>query len=208
MNLVGWTRLEIWIAAFFTLAVYSYLIKENVFYRFAEHTFLALAIGRSLCLSVHLDIIPYYNTHIVEDGRWWFLLFLPLGALYYTRSFGGGKYGWLASYPICLSMGWGLGYTIARGARSTMVQLADTMGDLHVFDNLLFLLIWACVMMYFFLTVGKTSKTVGTCGKIGRYFMMIMFGAGFGNTIQGRISLFLGRLQFLLRDWIQPMIGH
>lgn len=190
-----------------TLAVYSYLIKENPFYRFAEHTFIALVIGRGLCLSVHQSIVPYYKTHVVEDGRWWFLLLVPLGALYYTRSFWGGKYGWLASYPICIGMGWSIGYSIARGARSTMVQIADNMRNLREFENLLFLVIWVCAMMYFFFTVGKTSKTVATCGKIGRYFMMIRFGAAFGNTIEGRISLFLGRLQFLLRDWIQPMFA-
>ncbi len=202
-----WTRFQIWVAALLTLSVYSYLIKENPAYRFAEHTFLGLAIGRALCLSVHQSIIPYYKTHVVEDGRWWFLLLIPLGTLYYTRSFGGGKYGWLASYPICLAMGWDIGYSIARGARSTMVQLSDTMRSLRDFDDLLFLAIWACTMMYFFFIVGKRSKTVAAGGKIGRYFMMIMFGAAFGNTIEGRISLFLGRLSFLLRDWLQPMFG-
>ncbi len=32
--------------------------------------------------------------------------------------------------------------------------------------------------------------------------MMIGFGTAFGNTVQGRISLFLNRLSFLLTDWM------
>ena len=34
--------------------------------------------------------------------------------------------------------------------------------------------------------------------------MMVAFGAMFGNTVMARISLFIGRMRFLLADWI----GH
>jgi hypothetical protein len=33
---------------------------------------------------------------------------------------------------------------------------------------------------------------------------MIAFGAMFGNTVMARLSLFIGRMQFLLKDWL----GH
>ncbi len=198
-----WTRPQIWLAAFLTLGVYSYLVKENPWYRFAEHTFVGLAVGHGVTMSIHQTLIPYTKTHVIEDGRWWFVLLVPIGLMYYTRYFWDGKYGWLSSYPICLSMGWDLGYDLARGYRSTIVQLADTMVNLKKFDDLLFFAIWVCAMMYFFFTVGKESKTIATCGKIGRYFMMLRFGAAFANTIQGRISLFLGRLSFLLTDWLK-----
>jgi hypothetical protein len=32
--------------------------------------------------------------------------------------------------------------------------------------------------------------------------MMIAFGSAFGNTVMGRLSLFIGRLQYLLGDWL------
>jgi hypothetical protein len=32
---------------------------------------------------------------------------------------------------------------------------------------------------------------------------MIAFGATFGFTVMGRISLLIGRVQFLLTDWLQ-----
>jgi hypothetical protein len=31
---------------------------------------------------------------------------------------------------------------------------------------------------------------------------MIGFGASFGNTVMARVSLLIGRVQFLLTDWI------
>jgi len=43
------------------------------------------------------------------------------------------------------------------------------------------------------------------CGErvmIGIIFIMVGFGAAFGYTVMARISLLIGRLQFLLGDWL------
>jgi hypothetical protein len=37
---------------------------------------------------------------------------------------------------------------------------------------------------------------------IGRWAIMIAFGAIFANLVMSRVSLFLGRMQFLLDDWL------
>ncbi len=196
------SRAQTVVSAILTLSVFSYLWKENAAFRFTEHTFVGLAVGHGITLSWHQAFKVYHQTYVVEQGYWWFMLLLPIGALYYFRFFFDGKYGWLASYPISITMGWGMGYTLARGYRSTLVQLADTMVSLRDMEKILFFVIWMCAMMYFFFTVGKESKIVATCGKLGRYFMILAFGTAFGNTINGRISLFLGRLSFLLTDFL------
>jgi hypothetical protein len=36
---------------------------------------------------------------------------------------------------------------------------------------------------------------------------MISFGAAFGFTVMGRIALLIGRLNFLLLNWLYPTIG-
>ena len=38
--------------------------------------------------------------------------------------------------------------------------------------------------------------------KLGIWFLMISFGASFGYTVMARISLLIGRLEFLLKDWL------
>jgi hypothetical protein len=38
--------------------------------------------------------------------------------------------------------------------------------------------------------------------NIGIWFMMIGFGASFGYTVMARISLLIGRIQFLMTDWL------
>ena len=38
--------------------------------------------------------------------------------------------------------------------------------------------------------------------KAGVWFLMIGFGAGYGYTVMSRISLLIGRYQFLLDNWL------
>jgi len=57
------------------------------------------------------------------------------------------------------------------------------------------------VLIYFFFSI-EQEGAVGTASKMGIYFLMISFGASFGYTIMARMSLLVGRLEFLLRDWL------
>jgi len=61
-------------------------------------------------------------------------------------------------------------------------------------------------VVYFYFSK-KHEGAFGVTARIGIYFLMISFGAAFGYTAMARISLLIGRLQFLLGDWlgiIQP----
>jgi hypothetical protein len=42
----------------------------------------------------------------------------------------------------------------------------------------------------------------GKFAGIGIWFIMVAFGASFGYTVMARISLLIGRMQFLLHDWL------
>ena len=58
------------------------------------------------------------------------------------------------------------------------------------------------VLFYFFFSV-EHKKVGGVISKIGIWFLMVSFGASFGYTVMGRLSLLIGRVQFLLHDWLQ-----
>lgn len=57
------------------------------------------------------------------------------------------------------------------------------------------------VLVYFFFSLEHTG-VVGALSRVGIWFLMISFGASFGFTIMARISLLIGRMQFLLGDWL------
>ena len=48
----------------------------------------------------------------------------------------------------------------------------------------------------------KWGGSLGVASKLGIYFLMVSFGAGYGYTVMSRISLLIGRFQFLLEDWL------
>ena len=48
----------------------------------------------------------------------------------------------------------------------------------------------------------KRPETIYVATKAGRYFMMVFFGATFAYTVMSRVALLIGRLEFLLGDWL------
>jgi len=38
--------------------------------------------------------------------------------------------------------------------------------------------------------------------RVGILFLMVSFGAGYGYTVMSRVSLLIGRFQYLLDDWL------
>ncbi|RMH71877.1 MAG: hypothetical protein D6675_05620 [Gemmatimonadetes bacterium] len=61
----------------------------------------------------------------------------------------------------------------------------------------------AC-LAYFFFSI-KHEGAMGVTARAGIWFLMISFGASFGFTVMARISLLIGRMQFLLGDWLGTM---
>ena len=56
-------------------------------------------------------------------------------------------------------------------------------------------------MIYFFFSFEHKHPAVTKTAAAGRWFLMIGFGAIFGATVMGRLTLFIGRFNFLLNDW-------
>jgi hypothetical protein len=56
-------------------------------------------------------------------------------------------------------------------------------------------------LIYFYFSKEHTG-VLGVTAKVGIWFIMISFGAHFGYTVMGRVSLLIGRVQFLIDDWI------
>jgi len=59
-------------------------------------------------------------------------------------------------------------------------------------------------LSHFIFTQEKIQEgAMGWLPKIGRWLMLLAFGASFGNTIMSRFGMYQGRIIFLLRDWLQ-----
>ncbi|MCH7760940.1 hypothetical protein IIA15_06000, partial [candidate division TA06 bacterium] len=84
---------------------------------------------------------------------------------------------------------------------NAMDQVRATFLPLNSINNVLLIIGVLTGLVYFFFS--KEHKGVfGVTAKVGIYFLMVAFGASFGYTVMARISLLIGRMQFLLFEWL------
>ena len=204
--------LGIWIAALGTLAIFSFLFKENPVYRSIEHIFVGLSAGIGIFWGY--DSIrqnawnPVFNPAEGDPRKYLMIIPMILGILLFTRFIDNVK--WVSRIPLGFIIGIGSALAI-RGVigASFMDQIIATMkmplwGQMtkFAFDSLLFVVGILGTLIYFFFS--REQKGLLKYGSsIGKWTMMIAFGAAFGNTVMGRVSLLIGRVYFLLGEWLQ-----
>ncbi len=197
---------QIWIIAFFTISLFSFLYKDNPFYKIAEHIFAGLSAGYYVGLVWHSVILQQMVNPMVENGKWWLVIPGCLGVLMFSRFT--QKYHWVSRIPLAFVMGNTAGIFILSELHGKVIpQLRSTMLSLNPaqgFEDFLLALIIAIgvisTLIYFYFS--KEHKgTLGLIAKTGIWFIMISFGAHFGYTVMARISLLIGRILFLIEDW-------
>jgi hypothetical protein len=204
MNVFG-----IWLAAFFTISIFSFLYKDNPFYKFSEQVFVGLSAAYWLVYIIYSIMIPNLFAKLIADFSGNAILLIPatLGVMMLMRLH--PRTQWLSRFPIAIMIGTTAGISMLRYMKSDILEQVtatminpfaapDTAG---VIGNLL-LIIGTITGVFFFYFSKKQDGIFKVPSKIGIYFLMISFGATFGYTVMARISLLIGRLEFLLKDWL------
>lgn len=207
--------ISIWIAALLTLCIFSFLYRDNPFYKFAEYLVVGVSAGYYTVIFYFNYIKPNLVDHFLDPtypNR--ILLVIPtvLGFMLLARII--PKYAWLSRFSLAIYLGAGAGLAIPRDmdARiltqvyTTIISLypltAEGTFDTFMFvQNLLLAIGVLTTLVYFFFSM-EHKGVVGKTARVGIVFIMISFGATFGYTVMGRISLLIGRVTFLLKDWL------
>jgi hypothetical protein len=198
--------LWIWISAFLTLMIFSFLYKDNPFYKFAEHLFVGVANGYYIALYWHNSIRPNLLEPL-SQGQFLYIVPLLLGLMYFTRFI--PKISWLVRIPIGFMIGWGAGISIPahfqaeilRQLQGTIVTPRSFAQPINgIWDSIIMIGV-ICTLVYFFFS-REHKGILGPASRLGIIFIMIGFGASFGYTVMARISLLIGRIQFLLGPWL------
>lgn len=190
------------VAAFFTLSIFSFLYKDNPFYKFAEAVFIGVSMGYAIPLVYENAFIPFVYRKIFVEMKLMILIPSIMGSLYIFRF--SKNLGWLSRYPIVFGMAIvGMGVPMSMHA-SVLVQMRSAMLPLVTINAILIFIGTVTILTYFFFS--KEHKGLyGKFTNIGIWYMMVGFGASFGYTVMARISLLIGRIQFLLGDWLGLM---
>ena len=204
-----WMVLGAWIAVGLTLFLYSFLYKDNPLFKVAEHLYLGVGMGwlfQQTVFSVWIPKVYEPLSHGNLSPLVPFLLGLSLIAQFFP------KISWVSRYGFTFLMGYGAGLAIpvslatdfvaqiegsirplfAAGAPFTMAAAWQGFNALLVAGGLV------CVLCYFFFSV-EHKGAIKKASDVGIYFLMLYFGATFGNTVMGRFSLLYGRFDDLYK---------
>jgi len=206
-------------AAFLTLSIFSFLYRDNPFYRFAEHLIVGVSAGYWIAILYHTSLTDLWIEPLGASiaafgapqgtflGKIWMLIvnIAPgaLGILMFSRFF--EKTSWISRWPIAFTVGIGSGLALTASFQGYLLpQVSDTLRPLVNANNIVVFVGVIATLFYFYFS--KEHKgALGTVSRVGIVFIMVAFGASFGYTVMARISLLIGRFYFLLHDWL-PII--
>lgn len=217
----GWEGFGIMVAAGFTITLYSFLYQDNPLFKLAEHFYVGVSAAYSITLVwfdvILRDVIYGVKDLLVKPMDWTIFLgilglIIPsiLGLTLYTRL--NRKIAWIGKIPFAFTIGFSAGIAIPMMINSKILfQLKPTLQPLWGaggFEWGAFVIFLGVIstLIYFFFSV-EHKGIIGWFSKLGIWFLMISFGASFGYTVMGRISLLIGRVNFLFKTWI-PLIPN
>jgi hypothetical protein len=208
----GFPGIGIWISALLTLFAFSFLYKDNPFFRFAESLFAGVSLGYYVGIVLNQTLMPNMIVPLRTDfAQNWDLLGAGIvGILLFMRYV--PRISWISRYALAIYVAYYIGLDFTRRLHGEVLpQLARTMLPLLPFSgtalvSLVFIIGVYSVLVYFFFSKEQNAVT-SRIARVGIWFLMISFGAGFGFTVMGRIALLIGRLNFLILSWIYPALG-
>ena len=221
----------IWAGALVTLAVLSYLIRDNPAYRFVQHATLGTAVGINAVILWRQVLYPRWYLPIANSlagqsdwtGALWVLALLPGGLWYCQLS---KRWAGLSTLISGLFVGAAAGLAIKYQVLLVMPQLSASIRPLSpltpeghlttaslgtAVNNIIFLLTLCGALLYFFFSLRTGHALVRGPLRFGRLAIMVCLGAMFGGTVMTRVAYLLDRLLFLYHDWLSgevlPLMG-
>jgi hypothetical protein len=207
-----------WVATGLSLFMYSFLYKDNPFFKFGEHIYVGVSVGYGLVITYYEVMVKKLYVPMIQQGNWWLILPMLLGLLVLARFI--PALAWLSRISFAFIVGIGSGIAIPRVISSLILQQVQgtlkplvTAGDGGVvwftfagLNMFLILVGVVSVLFYFFFSIEHTG-IVHRISRVGIYFLMISFGAAFGYTVMARMSLLIGRFDELIQ-YASPDYGY
>ena len=219
------------LAGFLSLMMFSFIFKDNALFKFAEHLYVGVATG----YYVNIEWFQFMKPNLIEmlypkagnplpdltypSPHYAVIIPAMLGIFIVLRL--APKLAWLSRISFAFYIGGSSGIALpvvmstailpqlvtataalvpAEGSTTMLAKSFD------VFNLALLFIGTFCVLIYFFFSV-EHRGLIGRLSVIGIYVLMITFGAAFGNTVMARMSLLIGRFQFMMFEWI-PAFRH
>lgn len=191
----------VWVSALCTLAVFSYLFKDNAFWKATEHIFVGFTAAYTVGQTFHTRIKPTIINQVLGEGRWSYIIPILLGLAIYMRF--SPSLIWITRYPLSMWVGYGAGLTLAYSVPPLLTQVRGSFREMVTLNDWIYWAATVATLTYFIFTISRDKWGIGYSATAGRWVLMIALGASFGNTVLYRYNLLLARINYLFIDWLQ-----
>jgi len=179
--------------------------RENPWSRWAEYTIVGIGTAYAVVVTtwtlVNMAIRPLIAGDLSK------LVPIIIGLLVYSQF--SRKYRWILKWPMAFITAIGITITLTGVITSNLLlQLKDlatpltTVGTTYDVINAIIVIIGAICTLSYFTFTREHRGALSVTAKIGRYFMMAAFGAGFGMAFISQGTFLITIIIFLLRDWL------
>lgn len=195
------------VGAVLTLMIFTYLLGDNLLYRFALYLFIGGLLGYTL------GIVTLFGIEVLgrlAAGEYALVVPLVLGILLLVK--GLPKYAYIGNFSVALLVGVGAAVALSGALLGTLIPQVGATGraaSLNVLDpartikGLLIVLGTVLAFLAFdFTLTAKRSGIIGTVAGIvrvlGRIFLIVAFGVTFAGVLTASLSIFIGRVQYII----------
>jgi len=205
---VNQTFLEMTVAGFLILSIFSFLYKDNPFYRLAEHIFAGLTAGYYVGLIWQTVIVQQLYVPMTQEGKWEMVFPGIMGILMFTRFF--DRLSHISRISLAFVMGNTAGIFLVQQLHGlilpqTQATIINPLSGNWLFGIIpggLVIIVGVITTLVYFYFSKEQKGLFGKTARVGIVFIMISFGAHFGYTVMARLSLLIGQVKFVTVDWL------
>jgi len=144
---------QIWLRAYIILSLFSFMYKDNRFYKMSEHIFAGLSAGYYVGLIWQTVIIQQLVNPMFDNGEWWLILPGLLGLLMFARMI--PKWSWISRTSLAFYMGSTAGiYLIQTLHGFILPQVLSTMVSLDPSNG------FAATLLALIIVISTSPKSI------------------------------------------------
>ncbi len=173
----------------------------------AETLLIGVSIGYTLVIVWSTTLVDILFEPLFSESKLALIIPFVLGLLMFSRFH--HRTASLSKIPIAVLIGSGAGVAIPVMLEArTLKQMSATVMPLISgsgwpdISALVVMVGVVCTLTYFYFS-REHKGVLGKSARLGTYFLMIFFGTTFGFTVMSRMSTFIGRMEFLLTDFLR-----
>lgn len=198
------------LSAVLTLMIFSYLLGDNPLYRLALHIFVGVSVAYLFVLALQAVIIPALSMpDTAESGLLPVISLIGVlfGVMLLMRRV--PRLAWMSEIPTSILLGVGVGVALGGAILGTLVPQIDAATNPAVPDILssvgqIVAIVGTVTGLLAFSFTGRrphrrlANRLLSGGARVGRWFVLIGFGAAYGGVLVASLAFFADRVQYLI----------